>query len=163
MNNTFDFSSQKSKKNWFWFSRTFHMESPLNKTLNWGPKRQIRAPKIYENPWPCGRNKKEENIRPVQCCVTWVLVQASYPSATFWSVMTEWWAIGLVGVSSPIYLKGSIHNIFTNLAPLGRVGHRVAMSVCLSVCLCVCAIGAVFFSRGISLALRSHDQIPASH
>ena len=26
--------------------------------------------------------------------------------------------------------------IFTNSAPLGRVGHRVAMSVCVSVCLC---------------------------
>ena len=28
--------------------------------------------------------------------------------------------------------------IFTNSAPLGRVGHRVAMSVCLWFCLCVC-------------------------
>ena len=27
------------------------------------------------------------------------------------------------------------HSIFTNSAPLGRVGHRVAMSVCVSVCL----------------------------
>ena len=38
--------------------------------------------------------------------------------------------------------------IFTNSAPLGRVGHRVAMSVCVSVCLsvCVCApSSAVFF------------------
>ena len=30
--------------------------------------------------------------------------------------------------------------IFTNLAPLGRVGLGVTMSVCVSVCLCVCAI-----------------------
>ena len=39
-------------------------------------------------------------------------------------------------------------NIFTNSAPLGRVGHRVAMSVCVSVVLCVCGSapsGAVFF------------------
>ena len=28
--------------------------------------------------------------------------------------------------------------IFTNSAPLGRVGHRVAMSVCVCVCLSVC-------------------------
>ena len=35
-------------------------------------------------------------------------------------------------------------------------------SVCLCVCLSVCAIGCSFF-RGLSLALRSHDQIPASH
>ena len=44
--------------------------------------------------------------------------------------------------------------IFTNSAPLGRVGHGVAMSVC--------AIECSFF-LGLSLALRSHDQIPASH
>ena len=54
---------------------------------------------------------------------------------------------------------------FHQLGPLGRVGLRVAMSVCLSVCLfvclCVCAIECSFF-RGLSLALRSHDQIPAS-
>ena len=36
------------------------------------------------------------------------------------------------------------HTIFTNSAPLGRVGHRVAMSVCLSVCLSAPS-GAVFF------------------
>ena len=34
--------------------------------------------------------------------------------------------------------------IFTNSAPLGRVGHRVAMSVCVSVCL-FAPSGAVFF------------------
>ena len=48
--------------------------------------------------------------------------------------------------------------MFTNSAPLGRVGHRVAMSVCL----CVCAIGCSFF-QGLSLALRSHDQFQTSH
>ena len=48
--------------------------------------------------------------------------------------------------------------IFTNSAPLGRVGHRVAMSVEMSVCAIECS-----FFRGLSLALRSHDQIPASH
>ena len=46
--------------------------------------------------------------------------------------------------------------------PLGRVGHRVAMSVCLCVCVSVCAIECSFF-RGLSLALKSHDQIQASH
>ena len=34
--------------------------------------------------------------------------------------------------------------VFPNSAPLGRVGHRVAMSRCLSVCLFVPS-GAVFF------------------
>ena len=38
--------------------------------------------------------------------------------------------------------------IFTNSAPLGQVGHRVAMSVCLSVCLFVCLRHRLqFFSR----------------
>ena len=61
------------------------------------------------------------------------------------------------------WMKARCKNqIFTNLAPLGRVGHRVAMSVCVSVCLCVCAIKCSFF-LGLSLAPRSHDQIPASH
>ena len=32
--NTFDFSSQKSKKNWSCFSRTFHMESPNSDSSN---------------------------------------------------------------------------------------------------------------------------------
>ena len=32
-------------------------------------------------------------------------------------------------------LRNFDDKIFTNGAPLGRVGHRVAMSVCLSVCL----------------------------
>ena len=35
-------------------------------------------------------------------------------------------------------------------------------SVCLFVCVSVCAIGCSFF-RGLSLALRSHDQFQASH
>ena len=42
--------------------------------------------------------------------------------------------------------------IFTNSAPLGRVGHRVAMSVCMSVCLSVCLFapsGAVFFEAPV--------------
>ena len=62
------------------------------------------------------------------------------------------------------YTKGfyQVDNIFTNSAPLGQVGHRGAMSVCGDVCLWFCAIGCSFF-RGLSLALRSHDQIPASH
>ena len=38
----------------------------------------------------------------------------------------------------------------------------VIESSCPCVCLCVCAIGCSFF-LGLSLALRSHDQIPASH
>ena len=84
------------------------------------------------------------------------------------------------------------HVIFTNSAPPGWVGHIVTMSVGLSVfvsgsdqpldfwrcCLiktfspshrvamsvavCVCAIGCSFFLV-LSLALRSHDQIQASH
>ena len=53
-------------------------------------------------------------------------------------------------------------NVFTNSAPLGQVGHIVAVSVCVSVCLFVCAIGCSFF-RGLSSALRSHDQFQASH
>ena len=44
--------------------------------------------------------------------------------------------------------------IFTNSAPLGPVGLRVAMSVCMSVCPSVCAIGCSFF-QSLSLALRS--------
>ena len=52
--------------------------------------------------------------------------------------------------------------IFTNSAPLGRVGYRVAMSVCVFVCECFCAIGCSFFGCS-SLALRSHDQFQASH
>ena len=43
-------------------------------------------------------------------------------------------------------------------ALLGRVGHRVTMSVRVS----MCAIGCSFF-LGLSLDLRPHDQIPASH
>ena len=38
--------------------------------------------------------------------------------------------------------------IFTNSAPLGRVGLGVAMSMCLSVCLSVCAIKCSFQSIG---------------
>ena len=33
-----------------------------------------------------------------------------------------------------------LNNVFTNSAPLGRVGHRVAMSVVVCVCVSVCAI-----------------------
>ena len=45
------------------------------------------------------------------------------------------------------YLK-NYKGVFTNSAPLGRVGHRVAMSVCVSVCLSVCLRHRVqFFSR----------------
>ena len=49
-------------------------------------------------------------------------------------------------------------SLFTNSAPLGPIGHRVALSVCL----CVCFRHEVQFFLGLSLALRSHDQIPAS-
>ena len=42
--------------------------------------------------------------------------------------------------------------IFTELAPLGRFSHRVAMSRCVSVCM-FAPLGAVFF-QGLSLALR---------
>ena len=52
--------------------------------------------------------------------------------------------------------------IFTNLAPLSQVGHRVAMSVFFFVCLSVCAIGCSLF-LGLSLALTSHDQFQAPH
>ena len=52
------------------------------------------------------------------------------------------------------------HVVFTNSAPLSRVGHRVAMSMCLFVCL---RHRVQFFSLGLSLALRSHDQFQASH
>ena len=38
-------------------------------------------------------------------------------------------------IMSPWLAEILSDNIFTNSAPLGRVGHRVAMSVCLSVCL----------------------------
>ena len=62
-----------------------------------------------------------------------------------------------LGLLITLYTKNS-SEIFTNSATLRRVGHRAAMSVCV----CVCAIGCIFF-RGLSLALRSHDQIPASH
>ena len=43
-----------------------------------------------------------------------------------------------------LYKRGTIIIIFTNSAPLGRVGQRVAMSVCLFVCLSVYAIGCSF-------------------
>ena len=46
--------------------------------------------------------------------------------------------------------------VFTESAPLGRISHRVAMFVASY----VCAIGLIFF-RGLSLALRSHDQFQA--
>ena len=42
--------------------------------------------------------------------------------------------------------------IFTTSSPLGRVGHKVAMSVCLSVC--VSAPSSAFFFLGLSLAFR---------
>ena len=69
----------------------------------------------------------------------------------------------LYSVVTKVNLKRKERNcspksIFTNSAPLGRVGHRVAMSRCV----CVCAIGCSFF-LGLSLALRSHDQFQASH
>ena len=51
---------------------------------------------------------------------------------------------------------------FHRIGPLGRFDHRVAMSVCKSVCVSVCPFSCVFF-WGLSLALRSHDQIPTSH
>ena len=43
-----------------------------------------------------------------------------------------------------IYEKTNLIFLFTNSAPLGRVGHRVAMSVCVCVCGSVPS-GAVFF------------------
>ena len=49
---------------------------------------------------------------------------------------------------------------FHQLGPLGRVGLVVAESVCLSICLSV-PFQCNFF-LGLSLVLRSHDQIPAS-
>ena len=72
----------------------------------------------------------------------------------------------IIGSTSFLFLNfsratGMNSKVFTNSAPLGRVGHRVAMSVCLSVC--VCLRHRVQFLLGLSLALRSHDQIPASH
>ena len=52
--------------------------------------------------------------------------------------------------SMTIIIRGGLNpffpecRVFTNSAPLGRVGHRVAMSVC--VCVCLCALsGAVLF------------------
>ena len=53
----------------------------------------------------------------------------------------------------------TLYTIFANSAPLGWVSHRIAMSVCLFVCL----RHWVQFFRGLSLALRSHDQFQASH
>ena len=50
---------------------------------------------------------------------------------------------------------------FHQLGPLGRVGLVVDMSVCVCVCLFV-PFPCDFFRR-LSLVLRSHDQIPASH
>ena len=51
--------------------------------------------------------------------------------------------------------------IFTQLAPLCRFSHRVAMSVCVSVCLSVCLRHWMqFFPQGLSLALRSDYQFP---
>ena len=47
---------------------------------------------------------------------------------------------------------------FSKNLPLGRFFYRVAMSGCL----CVVPFPCKFF-LGLSLALRSHDQIPASH
>ena len=58
------------------------------------------------------------------------------------------------------YVSGLV--CFHQLGPLGRVGLVVAMSVCLSVCLFDVPFPCNFF-QGLSLAFRTHDQIPASH
>ena len=58
--------------------------------------------------------------------------------------------------SSYFWNNKSLFNDFTESAPLGRFGHRDAMSVCLFVCLCAPS-GAIFLP-GLSLALMSHDQ-----
>ena len=64
-----------------------------------------------------------------------------------------------------------LFGIFHQLGPLGRVGQRVDMSVCVF----LCPLPMQFFFRPLigpqvtwsdpclSLALRSHDQIPASY
>ena len=54
--------------------------------------------------------------------------------------------------------QGPSTMIFTNWAPLGRVGLVVAISVCLLVCLSDVPSKCIFL--GLSLALRSHDQTP---
>ena len=56
--------------------------------------------------------------------------------------------------------KVCLNLIFTNWAEL--VIESPCPYVCMYVCMDVCAIECSFF-RGLSLALRSHDQIPASH
>ena len=50
---------------------------------------------------------------------------------------------------------------FHRIGPLGRFDLVVAKSVHL--CVCVFVPFPCHFFRGLSLALRSHDQIPASH
>ena len=48
----------------------------------------------------------------------------------------------------PWVVRVSLQFCFHQLGPLGRVGHRVAMSVCQDVCLCVCQRHQVqFFPR----------------
>ena len=64
---------------------------------------------------------------------------------------------GIVGF---IYIYLYRNYIFKESA-LGRFFHRVAMSVYAYICVYV-PFSCNFF-RGLSLALRSHDQIPASH
>ena len=94
-------------------------------------------------------------MMPCYTSVMWLpkLVHSAIPPAL--SLFSLEWRVLWKAIDIKLKLFVSF---FTNSAPLGRVGHRVAMSVCL----CVCAIKCIFF-RGLSLALRSHDQIPASH
>ena len=63
----------------------------------------------------------------------------------------------VVAMSIYIYICPLFMSTIYGIGQLGRFDHRVAMSV---VCLCV-PFPCNFF-RGLSLALRSHDQIPAS-
>ena len=59
-----------------------------------------------------------------------------------------------------LFLKNFFYSlIFKKLAPW-PIFHRVAMSVCLFVCLSVPS--QCNFFRGLSSALRSHDQIPVA-
>ena len=72
------------------------------------------------------------------------------------------WRLLIEGRIANIGLQWHICSSFHQLGPLGRVGLVVAMCVSLFLCFWVVPFSCNFF-RGLSLVLRWHDQIPASH
>ena len=69
-----------------------------------------------------------------------VFLKCFFKGAQFgFQVLLQWCSMGCFND-----VLSGFHGLFTNLAPLGRVGHRVAMSVCVSVCLSVPSQNAHF-------------------